>query len=320
MAFSGIWTALVTPFHSDGSVDFAAYERLLERQVRARVTGVIPCGTTGESPTLTEAERKKIIETAIHALKGTDVGVVAGTGSNSTSETVAFSRWASHLPGIRGILVVAPYYNKPTQAGLEAHFTAVADASNVPVMLYNVPGRTVVSIAPATVAKLARHPRIRAIKEATGDPAVTSEILRALRSQGASAAPSASNSFEILSGDDATFLSLMGVGACGNVSVASNIVPEEMVQMHAAAMGGDWATARSIHDRLFPIFKDLFVESNPGPVKHALEWLGLGSRRLRLPLVPLAEENARKLETSLEACGLRSGSWAENTKTKAGGK
>src|SRR5687768_9022909 len=202
----GIWTALVTPFNDKNELDLDAYKRILRDQKDAGVTGVIPCGTTGESPTLTEAEKKVLIQTALEELKGSQVKVYAGTGSNDTAQTVAFSKWASDQ-GVDGLLIVTPYYNKPTQAGLKAHFRAVADAVSCEVMLYNVPGRTGVSLTSDTIAELAEHPRITSIKEATGNPAFTSEIQAALAKAG--------QKLLIFSGDDATFLPLLSVGADG---------------------------------------------------------------------------------------------------------
>lgn len=208
----GVYTALITPFDSRGGLDLAAFRKVLQDQKDAGISGVIPCGTTGETPTLTIDEKKKLITTAIETLKGSGVKVIAGTGGNNTAETVELSRWASDQ-GVDGLLVVTPYYNKPSQAGMEAHFKAVADSVRCEVMLYNVPGRTGVSLTAATVAKLAAHPRIRSLKEATGNVVFTSEIIDTLKASGVS--------MDILSGDDATYLPLLSVGAAGVVSVAS---------------------------------------------------------------------------------------------------
>ena len=220
----------------------------------------------------------------------------AGTGFNNTPETVELSKWASDQ-GVDGVLVVTPYYNKPSQAGLEVHFRAVADAVRCEVMLYNVPGRTGVSLAPSTIAKLAMHPNIRSVKEATGNIQLTSEILDAV----------AGSQFDVLSGDDATYLPLLSIGATGVVSVASNIVPRAMTAILNAVHSSDLLKAQALHRKLFPLFRDLFVDSNPVPVKHAMEFLGFCSARVRPPLAPISRDNAEILRTSLARCGLKPG-------------
>lgn len=294
----GVYTALITPFDSSNRLDLGAFKKILLDQKAAGITGVIPCGTTGETPTLSLDEKKTLITTALETLKGSGVQVVAGTGGNNTQETVEFSRWASDQ-GVDGILVVTPYYNKPSQAGLEGHFRAVADAVQCEVMLYNVPGRTGVSIAAPTVAKLASHPRIRSIKEATGNVAYTSEMIDALKSH--------SVSMDILSGDDATYLPLLCVGATGVVSVASNLFPRAMVSIQKAMDQGNYREAQAIHQRFYPLFRDLFVDSNPGPIKYAMEYVGFCSSRLRLPLAPLSSANSEILRASLAKCGVTEG-------------
>jgi 4-hydroxy-tetrahydrodipicolinate synthase len=300
----GVITALVTPFDTSGGIDFAAFRRLLDDQIEAGIHGVIPCGTTGESPTLSTEEKKSLITAAIERCKGTHTAVIAGTGSNSTPETVALSRWASDA-GADGVLIVTPYYNKPSQAGLTQHFTQVADNVSCPVMLYNVPGRTGVSLAPDTIAKLASHPRIRFIKEATGNVALTSEIFDQLKEQG--------TSISVFSGDDATYLPLLAVGASGVVSVASNLFPRAMVALQAAFESGHATQAREIHDRFYPLFRDLFVESNPVPIKASLDWVAkspstsLCAASVRPPLCGLSAQSQSKLEASLKRCGLSRG-------------
>jgi 4-hydroxy-tetrahydrodipicolinate synthase len=296
--FRGVWTALVTPFTANDELDLEAFKRILKDQRDARITGVIPCGTTGESPTLSIAEKKTLIETALRELKGTGVRVIAGTGSNSTRETVELSRWASDA-GVDGVLVVTPYYNKPTPAGLEAHFRAVADAVKCDVMLYNVPGRTGVSLTPATVSALATHPRIHSIKEATGNVAFTSELIDVLSRDG--------RKIEILSGDDATYLPLLAVGGDGVVSVASNLFPRAMVAMQVAVEKGDLKTAKELHQRFYPLFRDLFIESNPGPIKVSMQVAGFCDARMRSPLAPMSAENLQKLKASLARCGVEKG-------------
>ena len=295
----GVYTALITPFNAKGELDLPSYRRLLQDQKSAGVAGVIPCGTTGEAPTLALEEKKTLIEIALNELRGSSVKVVAGTGSNDTTETVDFSRWAS-TAGAQGVLVVTPYYNKPSQRGLEAHFRAVADAVDCDVMLYNVPGRTGVSLTATTVANLAAHPRIRALKEATGNVAFTSEIRDALALQ--------SRTLDILSGDDATYFPLLAVGGAGVVSVASNLFPRAMVALQKATEQGNWSQARQLHERFYPLFRDLFVESNPVPVKAAFEWLGFCSGTVRAPLAGLSDSSLTLLATSLERCGFTRGS------------
>jgi 4-hydroxy-tetrahydrodipicolinate synthase len=293
---NGVWTALITPFVPGGSeIDLAAFKKLLKDQKEAGVTGVIPCGTTGEAPTLTLDEKKLLIQTALKELQGSSVQVIAGTGSNDTADTVALSRWAASQK-VAGVLLTTPYYNRPSQAGLAAHFRAVADAVDCEVMLYNVPGRSSVSIAPETVAELAAHPRIRSIKEASGNPALTCEIRDCLAVLG--------RSIDILSGDDASFLPSLAVGAVGVVSVASNLFPRAMVEIQARFQKNDLAGARAVHEQFYPLFRDLFVESNPVPIKAAMSYAGLGSPDVRLPLAPLSAASYRKLQDSMARCGV----------------
>jgi 4-hydroxy-tetrahydrodipicolinate synthase len=295
---NGVWTALITPFDARNELDLGAFRKILRDQRDARVAGVIPCGTTGESPTLTPDEKKTLIHAALEELKGSSVRVIAGTGSNDTRETVALSRWASEQ-GVAGVLVVTPYYNKPSQAGLEAHFRAVADAVTCEVMAYNVPGRTGVSLTAQTIARLAEHPRITALKEATGNVAFTSEILEALTLSG--------RRMEILSGDDATYLPLLSVGATGVVSVSSNLFPRAMVAIQEAIQRSDLASAQLVHRKFYPLFRDLFVESNPVPIKHAMAAMDFGDARVRAPLAPLTADSVARLEAAMKACGLERG-------------
>jgi 4-hydroxy-tetrahydrodipicolinate synthase len=292
----GIWTALVTPFNSKEELDLPAYRRILQDQKAARVAGVIPCGTTGESPTLTFDERKILVTTALEELKGTGIQVIAGTGTNNTRESVELSNWASN-EGVDGILLVTPYYNKPTQAGLIGHFRKIADAVKCEVMLYNVPGRTGSHCAVDTLVQLARHPRINSLKEATGNVAYTSEILDALDQSG--------QSLDILSGDDASFLPLLSIGAVGVVSVTSNLIPREMVELYHAATSDQYSKAGQIHRRYFPLFKDLFVESNPGPIKFSMEYAGWCNARMREPLVPVSAQTKEILTASLKRCDIK---------------
>ncbi len=300
----GIWTALVTPFKENLEIDWEAFRAILEDQKAAKVAGVIPCGTTGESPTLSVDEKKKLIQVTLEVMKGSGVGVVAGTGSNSTPETVELSRWASSQ-GVDGVLIVTPYYNKPSQAGMEAHFHAVAEAVTCTVVLYNVPGRTGVNLAPETIAKLAKHPRIRALKEATGNVALTSEIRSHLKLAG--------QKLDILSGDDATFLPLLCVGASGVISVASNLFPRAMVALQEAFEKGDQKKALELHDQYTPLFRDLFVESNPVPIKAALQHTGFCGPTVRPPLAPLGAESRKRLGLALEHGSIPAGSASHRT-------
>jgi 4-hydroxy-tetrahydrodipicolinate synthase len=240
--FVGIYTALITPFDSQGEIDWSSYEKLLDRQIEAKVGGVVPVGTTAESPTLSTKEKEDLIGRTIDQCKGTGLKVIAGTGSNQTANSISASRWASER-GADGVLLVTPYYNKPSQEGLFQHFTAIADQIECEAVLYNVPGRSVVPIAADTVARLSGHSKINTIKEASGNPADTSRILNACRA--------AEQELTVLSGDDPTFLSFLSIGAMGAISVASNLVPKAMVKLCALALEGDFASARALHDQLF---------------------------------------------------------------------
>ncbi len=294
----GIWTALITPFNRKNELDLEAFRKLIHDQRDAGISGVIPCGTTGETPTLTVDEKKTLFKLAIDELKGSNTKVFAGTGSNNTRDSIELSRWASDA-GAHGVLLITPYYNKPSQAGLEAHFRAVADAVSCEVMLYNVPGRTGVSMAAQTVVELADHPRIRSLKEATANPAFTSEVLDRLSVAG--------RSIDILSGDDATFLPLLSIGAVGVVSVSSNLFPRAMVKILRDFEAGKHQDALATHQKFYPLFRDLFIDSNPVPLKHAMAFAGFCEPVLRLPLVPLSAELTRTLDASLKRCGVAPG-------------
>lgn len=291
-SFRGVFTALVTPFLPDGSIDFKNYERLLERQIAAGINGVVPCGTTGESPTLTSGEKMQLVETAVRICKGQTL-VVAGTGSNNTAKTIKDSKAACEA-GADALLVVTPYYNKPSQAGLEEHFRAVADASSVPIILYNVPGRTNVSLAPATVAKLATHARIVAIKEATGNLALLMEMRAAVN------AVIGKKSFDFLSGDDPTFWPFLASGGHGCISVASNVLPRSLRMIYEDWNEGRIGSGLALHEKLAAFFNVLFIEANPVPVKTLLSWQKHMSADVRLPLVGLTAESATKLKQTWE--------------------
>lgn len=289
--FEGTHTALVTPFRED-RIDEAAFEQLVETQIAARITGIVPVGTTGESPTLDHAEHRRVIELAIQRAGGRCL-VIAGTGSNSTAEAVDLTCEAEKL-GANAALLVAPYYNRPTQEGLFLHYAKIAEKTRLPLMLYSIPGRCGVEIGVDTVARLAeRFPHVCAIKEAGGTVERVSQLRAALPEK-----------FEVLSGDDSLTLPFMSVGAVGVVSVASNLIPAQVGALVQAALDGDYAKARTLHFQLYPLFKDLFLESNPAPVKTALARLGKMLPEVRLPLGPMQPANVRKLETTLQTCGL----------------
>jgi len=285
--FRGTFTALVTPFR-DGGIDVSAFEKLIETQIAAGITGIVAIGTTGESPTLSHEEREELIRLAV-ATASKRCLVLAGTGSNATQHAVADTKLAEKL-GVDGALLVAPYYNKPSQEGLFRHFKAIADATALPIMLYNIPGRCGVDIGPATVVRLAKECRnIVSIKEASGSVERVSELRRCLP-----------ESFTILSGDDSLTLPFMAVGAAGVVSVASNLFPSEACALVRACESGDLKSAAELHRKLLPLFKDLFIEPNPVPVKTALGWRGAMSGEVRLPLCEMREANQACLRKTLE--------------------
>ena len=293
----GCATALVTPFKADGSVDLERTRALAGRQVTGGVSLLVPCGTTGESVTMSQEERESVIAATVEVAAGR-AHVIAGTGSNSTAHAAEQSRRAAAL-GADAVLVVAPYYNKPTQEGLYRHFRAVAEAvPETPVMLYNVPGRTSSNIEAATTLRLARDcENVVAVKEASGNLSQIMEILRG-RPEG----------FLVLSGDDALTLAMLALGADGLVSVASNEAPEEMSRMVRAALEGRWDEARREHYRLLPLMDVNFIESSPGPVKAALALMGLLEENLRLPLVPVTEKTRERVREVLAELGLLEGS------------
>lgn len=289
MKFEGVYTALVTPFRN-GEVDFEALKKLVELQVKGRVSGLVPVGTTGESPTLSPEEHLKVIATVVEAAAGR-CQIIAGTGANSTEEAVYLTREAKAL-GADATLQVTPYYNKPTQEGLYRHFSTVADKVGLPVVLYNVPGRSGVAIAESTVARLAKNPVIGAIKEAAGSVDRVSAILDCC------------DDIVVLSGDDSLTLPMMAVGAKGIISVTSNIAPGEMSAMVRAALAGDYAKAYEYHRKLYPLFRDQFIETNPIPIKAAMAMAGLVEEEYRLPLCELSPENRQKLAATLKRCGI----------------
>jgi 4-hydroxy-tetrahydrodipicolinate synthase len=292
--FKGSIPALVTPMGGDGSIDFGAWEKLLDFHLAAGTDGVVVGGTTGESPVLDRGEIEELIRRAKSQVGGR-IPVIAGSGSNSTARAVALSR-AAEAAGADALLVVTPYYNKPTQEGLFQHFSAVADAVDIPVILYNVPGRTACDMLADTVARLSQHPRIIGIKEATGDIARGEAILRQSRP-----------GFLLLSGDDPTAAELIRIGARGVISVTANVAAKAMHELCAAGLAGRHGEAMAINERLIPLHKALFVESNPIPVKWAVHRLGLIGPGIRLPLTPLSAPLHGTVAAAMAAAGVELG-------------
>jgi len=289
--FTGTGTALVTPFRTDGSLDEGTLRRLIQRQIDAGVDFLVPCGTTGESPTLTHEEHVRVVEIAVALAKG-KVPVLAGAGGYNTAEVIAMARELAEL-GADGFLSVTPYYNKPTQEGLFQHYRAIAEAVPLPIILYSVQGRTGVNIEPATVKRLAQIENIVGIKEASGNVSQMAAILNAVPEE-----------FIVLSGDDAITLPVISLGGRGVISVVSNEIPGEMSRLTRAALQGDFRTAREIHRRFHPLMEINFVESNPGPVKAAMAEMGLLEAVWRLPLVGPKAENQMRIRAVLESLEL----------------
>ena len=292
-AFTGVGTALITPFTKSGALDEPAIKRLAKRQVDNGVHFLVPCGTTGETPTLSAAERRRVVELVLEAANGT-VPVMAGAGGYDTHEVIHLAKEMQSI-GVQGLLSVTPYYNKPTPEGLYRHFSAIADVTSLPIVLYNVPGRTGCNIDAATLARLATIPHVIGVKEASGNVQQMVEICRAVPPD-----------FLVLSGDDAVTLSLMAIGGRGVISVASNIIPAEMSKMVEAAERGDYASARQMHQRLVPLMLGNFVESNPGPVKFAMASMGLCEEAYRLPMVPPRPASQEKIIAFLKELGIGS--------------
>jgi 4-hydroxy-tetrahydrodipicolinate synthase len=305
---TGVGTALVTPFHRDGSVDVKAFGLLAERQIAGGVKILVPCGTTGESVTMGEAERLQVIRISVEVAHGKAAGskpkrrnsgsrsfVLAGTGSNSTAATIDFTRKAREA-GADGALIVAPYYNKPTQAGLYAHYSEVArSVKGFPIVLYNVPGRTASNISAETTLRLAaEHDNIVGTKEASGNFSQVMEIIAGRP-----------KNFKVLSGDDATAVPLIALGADGLVSVVSNEMPKETVKMVEHALNGSFHFARKIHYKILPLMEANFIESSPAPCKFVMKELGLLEENLRLPLVPVTKPTRELLLEAMAASGIR---------------
>ena len=287
----GSFTALITPF-KNGAVDEAAYERLIEWQIAQGTHGLVPVGTTGESPTLSHAEHKRVVEICIE-VANRRVPVVAGAGSNSTSEAIDFTRHAKKA-GADAVLIVTPYYNKPTQEGLYQHFRAINDAVDIPIVIYNIPARSVVDMNVATLARCAKLKNVIGIKDATANLARASQQRQAC-----------GKDFVMMSGEDATALGFMAHGGRGCISVTSNVAPALCAEFQSACLAGNFARALEIQDRLMPLHDALFVETSPGPVKYAAYRLGLCSPETRLPLAPITEASRKAVDAALAGVGLQ---------------
>jgi 4-hydroxy-tetrahydrodipicolinate synthase len=288
--FAGTFTAIVTPF-KHGQVDEAAFKSLIRRNIDGGVTGLVPCGTTGESPTLSHTEHKQVVEMAVSEAAG-QVKVIAGTGSNSTAEAIELTRHAKSV-GADGALLVSPYYNKPTQDGLFLHFKAVAEAADIPIIMYNIQGRTAVNIENDTVSRLAEIPNIAGVKEASGNIGQMSEVIRLCGPD-----------FDVLAGDDQVTFPLMALGGKGVISVLSNLVPNRMSHMVNSMLQGDIESARQTHFELSELFKAMFLETNPIPVKAALALKGLVEPEYRLPLCQISADNQEKLKQVMVRAGI----------------
>ena len=291
LSFTGVGTALITPFTKAGAVDEKAVRALADRQAAAGVHFLMPCGTTGETPTLSDDERRKIVEIVADAVEGRAM-VLAGAGGYDTREVIHAVK-AMEKSGAHGILSVTPYYNKPTPEGLYQHYKAIAESTKLPIVVYNVPGRTGCNVDPATLARLATIQNIVGVKEASGNMTQMAEICKAVPAE-----------FIVLSGDDALTLPLMAIGGRGIISVASNEAPAEMVQMVEAAERGDFAAARRWHEKLLPLMQVNFCESSPGPVKFAMAAMGLCEEVFRLPMVPPRPASQEKVLAVMKEFGL----------------
>lgn len=288
---TGSLVAIVSPMHEDGSLDFEAYRKLIEWHIAEGTNGIVAVGTTGESPTVDHDEHCELIRVAVETARKR-IPVIAGTGGNSTAEAIDLTRYAKKA-GADATLQVVPYYNKPTQEGLYQHFRKVAETCGLPVILYNVPGRTVADLGNDTTLRLAQVPGIVGIKDATGDPARAADLLRR-----------APKDFAVYSGNDDSALALMLLGGHGVISVTANVAPKLMSELAKAALAGDLARARAINNQLLPLHMKLFVEANPIPVKWALARMGRIGKGIRLPLVPLAKANEPVVEAALKEAGL----------------
>ena len=294
--FKGSYTALITPF-KDGAIDEDAFRKLIAWQIAEGTHGLVPVGTTGESPTLSHDEHKRVVEIAVEAVAG-QVPVMAGAGSNATVEAVDFARHAEKV-GAAGVLVVTPYYNKPTQEGLFQHFKAVNDAISIPIIIYNIPGRSIVDMSVETMTRCFELNNVTGVKDATADLARMSQQRCAM-----------GPNFNQLSGEDATALGFMAHGGHGCISVTSNVAPKLCAEFQNACMASDFASALTIQDKLMPLHDALFSESSPGPVKYAVSRLGFCSPEARLPMVPISAKTRRIVDDALQHVGLISGNAA----------
>lgn len=288
--FEGLHTALITPFR-DGEVDEAALRAHVERQIAAGVDGLVPCGSTGESATLSHAEHCRVVEVTVEAAAGR-VPVIAGTGSNSTREAIELTRHAKEA-GAAGALLLSPYYNKPTQEGIYEHYRSVAREAQLPLVLYNIPGRTASNVAPETIGRLAKLEYVVGIKEASGDLDQMAHVIA-----------HCPDDFAVLSGDDSLTLPLMSIGGRGVISTSSNVAPSQMAELVRTMAAGDVACARRLHYELLPLFDALFCETNPIPVKAACAALGWCDGEIRLPLTPITDANAERLKVVLKDVGI----------------
>jgi 4-hydroxy-tetrahydrodipicolinate synthase len=288
--FKGSFTALITPFDGEG-VDHDAFSRIVEFQIQSGTHGLVPVGTTGESPTLSHDEHERVVESCVAAANGR-VPVIAGAGSNSTKEAVALARHAEKA-GAAAVLVVTPYYNKPTQEGLYLHFKAINDAISIPILIYNIPTRSVIDMSVATMARLFQLANIAGVKDATASPLRISQQRLTL-----------GENFNQLSGEDATALAFMAHGGHGCISVTSNVAPRLCSDFQNACLAGDFRRALALHDRLMPLHEALFAETNPGPVKYAASRLGLCKADTRLPLAPISEQTKSLVDAALDKAGL----------------
>jgi len=288
--FSGSFVAIVTPF-KNGRVDYDKLKELIEAHIKKGTSGIVPCGTTGESATLSHDEHNEVVENVVKAVKKR-VKVIAGTGSNNTREAIELTKFAKRV-GADGSLIITPYYNKPTQKGLYEHFAKIANEVDIPIVIYNVPGRTAVDILPQTVIKLSKIKNIIGIKEASGKIDCVSEIVRGTNGE-----------FDVISGDDALTFPMLAIGGKGVISVVANIVPEDMANMIRSFEEGNINEARKLHLKMFPLIKALFIETNPIPIKTAMEILGMMPGELRLPLCTMLEENKSRLKRVMQEYGL----------------
>jgi 4-hydroxy-tetrahydrodipicolinate synthase len=288
--FEGVMPALITPFTQDDRIDREGLQRNIAFVEEGGVVGIVPCGTTGESATLSALEHEEVIDIAVEC---SNVPVIAGTGSNNTGEALQFTKHAADA-GVDGVLLISPYYNKPNPAGLLAHFKKIAEAVDIPMILYNIPSRTGQDMPVEVIAELAKVENIVGIKEASGNLAKVSQILES----------TVDEDFTIISGEDGLTLPILSVGGKGVISVAANIVPDKMVKMVNSALAGDYETARKVHFEIAPLIRALFLETNPIPVKKAAELIGLAGGSVRLPLAPLSEANTQKIEEELRKLGV----------------